>query len=264
MSTSELSTEENRIIVCLCCLDKPDDNYFNSFISLLIEGLLYRYSRVKGSLLPFARNKALRQVYANDPDFTHVLFIDDDMCNFGPFHLKRLLKADKDIISGLFTQRAPPFQITSAFLNKNKTLVEDIKAGNIGEAYFTGMAFTLIKKKVLDAMMEETTDGPLWFNIDRLPRDSFETEVEEFVKEKIEKYEDIIKIDIDFLKDSLLEAIAMGATCHRGSIPLGEDITFCRQARIMGFEVWVDCGCPIGHKGEKIYDYRDAFAAVNT
>ena len=38
----------------------------------------------------------------------------------------------------------------------------------------------------------------------------------------------------------------------------GEDIAFCERAKMLGFEMWVHCGVPVGHIGLMSYDIRNA------
>jgi GT2 family glycosyltransferase len=61
----------------------------------------------KGSLIPVGRNNCVAA--AQKIGATHALFLDTDMV-FPCDVLKRLLRADKDIIGALYAARRPPFQ----------------------------------------------------------------------------------------------------------------------------------------------------------
>lgn len=191
------------------------------------------------ALLPHARNLCVEGAYQRDPDFTHILFIDDDTSNFNEEGIVKLIEADKDIIGGVTVMRKPPFKITSPIQD-----LSILETNGLEEVPFIGMAFTLIKRSVLDKMREETPTGPVWFTLDRLPREGFYEEVKEY-------------------KGSITEAIAFGQNSHIGAPLLGEDVNFCRKARLLGFKCWVHGGVRLNHVGNKEYGIGDAFDFVD-
>jgi hypothetical protein len=267
MNTSDVKF---RIVAGVCSLESFKRQFVESLVETICDGVLDNWCSISGTLLPFTRNLIIRKVYVHTPDFTHIMFIDDDMYGFSGEHIRRLAEADKDIISGLMVYRSKPHKIVSSFINGEENLREDIKQGNLREAHFTGAAFTLIKREVFDQTLEETPQGPIWFTTDRMPRESFEVECEEFIKEKVkccneysldsENYR-VEDFDKD-VKSILQDAIVFGQQSHIGSIMLGEDIAFCKKARQLGFNVWVDCGCVVNHLGERGYNVNDSGGIV--
>lgn len=218
------------------------DNPFSGFVS------------ITGCLLPYARNKAIELVYQNNPEFTHVMFIDDDMDAFETQSILDLLNVDKDIISGLTVTRRPPHTIP----NKIKVTDEDLKNRIVLKVDFVGMAFTLIKREVLDAVREETPEGPIWFTMDREPRESYISDISDFVRDNCmnffsQKSEDQRLI----LGDLLRETIIFGRTLHLGSILSGEDFAFCKRAKVLGFYSFVHCGVQVGHVGTRTFTIAD-------
>jgi hypothetical protein len=228
---------------------------------LMVNQVFSGYVTTACALLPWARNTVIQGAYSSNPNFTHILFIDDDMCGFTVDSVNLLLDADKDIISGVMTHRKYPYKVVTAF--KKPMTIEDLKFQRIVEADHTGTAFTLIKRKVLDALREETHDGGLWFHCDREPRYSFENEKAEWVKDKLHKIQchDNAIIPFNF-EDLLNEAIFLGETSHLGSQMFGEDVGFCKRARKAGFTVWVHAGVVVGHIGQKVCNVMDTLEIV--
>jgi len=53
---------------------------------------------------------------------------------------------------------------------------------------------------------------------------------------------------------------AMKAPWFKSKVDISEDLGFCEEARDLGFRIWVDPTCIIGHVGPKAYDVNDYFA----
>ncbi len=248
---------DHKIVAGICTLGQPEDDFIDCVVSLVQSSLLYKFCKMTGTLLPFCRNAVIEQVYVRDPDFTHLFFIDDDMHNFNDESLQKLIDADKDVISAFMLKRKPPYQVVHSFKgNTTEQIQEQYALAQPVKVDKMGMAFTLIKREVLDAIREETDRGPLWFTTDREPRQGFTHEVESFIQSTIEKIESTEK-EIN-LKDILYRAIFMGQMSHIGTTITGEDVAFCCKANKLGFETWVHCGVPIGHIGKMSYDMRTA------
>jgi hypothetical protein len=220
--------------------------------------ILEGWAVIGGTLLPPSRNDSLKMIYNNCPEFTHVIFIDDDMDDFTHNHILKLVADDKDVVSALTTTRRPPYQLTNGLtsLYTDQEILDHIKNKNVVEAESVGMAFTLVKRSVLDALREETPLGPIWFTTDREPRPNFDADVEDFIDQCI---------DSPASKASQLrDAIEYGRMAHVGTVFVGEDIAFSSKVKNMGFTIWTDCGVSAGHIGEHTYDVRHTFAYLNT
>lgn len=111
---------------------------------------------VNNSLIHIGRNDLVRTCFEDSPDFTHLLFVDSDM-TFTNDSLTSLLDANKPIISGLATMRQYPFW--PAFTPRDGSarnftpLLSSLQEETPKplEVSGTGMAFTLIKREVLEA-----------------------------------------------------------------------------------------------------------------
>ena len=244
-------------VLAICSL-QYDPGCVWSLIELIKTNFFVGHVQVTTTLLPGARNTAIQQALLNNPDFTHLLFIDDDMVDFTIDHVEELVKADKDIISALVTMRKPPYTIPIELEGENsfdmKNILSFIKEERILPALHTGMAFTLIKRNVIDKLAEDTPKGQVWFTMDREPRDTFHKEMMQFAHDLKNKIVDGISLDVYTV---ISDAVAFGMSAHIGSDLLGEDIAFCKRAKKFGFQPFVHCGVIVGHMGSKPITVRD-------
>lgn len=235
---------------------KPQPEFLDFLLELMPFNLFRAFISTHICLLPQARNCVIQGAYEKCDDFTHILFIDDDMSNFGPFHLLKLLEADKPIVTAMTCMRLPPYSITAKFTEeelKEKKINRYVRNEEVRPVGHVGMAFTLIKREVLDATREETETDPVWFTNDRWPRPGFSEEIEEFIKDKLRINMGCV-ITKDNVPNWLKEAIAFGQTSHIGSRATGEDVAFCLKAEALGFQSYCHCGVSVGHIGTRIVD----------
>jgi len=127
----------------------------------------YVIGRVKsqGALVYEARNDIIKNAMEQFPDMTHLLFVDSDM-TFNVDNLNYLAESGKDIISGVACKRVYPFTPCYHSDEPNhddliKQLQKPIKEQKPFEVNGTGMAFTLIDKKVL--IKKHWNTDNLWF-----------------------------------------------------------------------------------------------------
>ena len=239
----EFDPKKFSISMVSCTIDNFPKAAVDSMILVCTSGILRSYLTVESTLLPQARNITVGAIYNNNPNFTHIVFVDSDMTNYSADHIIKLIMDDKPIISALVVSRKPPYKLVIHSFKTDNELAEAIQNKQIVESKNVGMAFTVIKREVLDAMKEDTEVGPVWFTVDREERESFSQEVDQF-KLEIKNKEFEINNIID-------KAIAMGQHSHRGTELIGEDIEFCRRARKLGFRSWVDCGVQVGHLAQQ-------------
>jgi len=237
-----------KIIAGICC-NNTKPKTIASLMQLAYSRLIDGWVVGGIGLLPSVRNDVIKKVYMNEPEFTHILFIDDDMSDFTHDHVQALLDADKPIISGLITSRVPPFKLISNLESKSKEeIIACINEQRIIEEPHVGMAFTLIKKQVIDTLAQPCD---IWFTMDRMPRQSFLKETQTFLEGLVNSS----KPEFDRYK----EAIAWGRTSFLGSELIGEDVEFCHRARFGNFKSYTHCGVIVGHIGTNPYTVRDNF-----
>ena len=251
--------EEPKIVIGVCTL-QYSKWMVDSLLDLVTQGEFAGWAIPESSLLPQTRNRAVQGAFECAPDFTHMLFIDDDMTGFTVNHVAKLFQDDKDIVSALCTTRRRPYKIVSFMNDKvdDKVIYEAIKNGEVKSTGACGMAFTLVKRKVFDTIREETPNKTIWFTMDRSPREGFDEEYQKFLNDSLNGD----SFNRAVVKRLLSQAKLMGQNSHIGSQILGEDVSFCRRAKEAGFTCWVDCGVSVGHIGENAYDFRYAFACA--
>lgn len=249
------------------CMMTPEKNFIRSLLPVIYDRIFTGWSIEQGTLLPYARNNIIRAMYNNDNDFTHILFIDDDMSEFDRNHVLKLLEDDKPIVSALVCKRAPPYNLVIDFLdNTMDTVMGHIKNKEVVESAYVGMAFTLITREVFDAVRETTPDGDMWFSLDREDREGFSDEVGEFVKKMDKNLDNAFNPTINYTcntKEMIIEAIEFGKTHQLGAVFTGEDAAFCFKAAKLGFKNYVDCGVSVSHIGSEEFDFRDSLMLAN-
>jgi len=245
-------------VICVCST-QFQYGAICSFIDLMRQAPKYhRINVVDSTLLPYARNKLVRMTYEVYPDFTHIIFVDDDMCGYLEEHFDALIQADKPIVSALVTTRRPPYQMVNSFPNMPpEQILQHIENMDILQSDLVGMAFTCIKREVFDATGEKLLEGNkkadgdiLWFTMDRSPRVDFEDEVENLINEAFKHK--------DELDTYLYRAVALGQNSHLGTPLVGEDCAFVRKAKTLSFKSYVHMGVLISHLGTKECNIKDS------
>lgn len=203
----------------------PEPDFFKSWTAMLTGGV---ESRDK-VLMPVSHQPAHRAANKLATSFLatrcdSLLLVDDDMMFAGDMLNKFRYNRDTwdyDIVSGLATTRVdPPRPITMRLqdpqpeapdLLKGDTfdLVKEFTDGDVLPVDATGLAFTLIKRHVLEAMIDE-------------------------------------KYGLDY---------TYFFTYGRGLE--SDDISFCRNARALGFTLAVDTNIKLGHIGQRVFTYQD-------
>jgi hypothetical protein len=168
------------------------------------------------SLISRARNTLVAK-FLNNPDSTHLMFVDADI-GWEPWHLLVLLNADKDVIGGLYPMKSMPVKWV---VNGFEGAAED---GPLQEVSKTGTGFMLIKRHVFDKLARHPA-------------------VKEF------------KNDIGLPKELDPHMKTYFDTAVREGRYYSEDWTFCENWRDFGGQVWVDKRVLLKHTGTYVFDY---------
>jgi hypothetical protein len=195
------------------------------------------------SLITRARNFIVSQ-FLGRPQFTHLLFVDADI-GFDPATVSRYLKADKDIVAGIYplkhldleaVRRLAPGQSVATTLRYATKLQdqESPDAEGFTKAEYAATGFMLIRRNVLERMAAN------------YPELKYE---HSFTFDDRVKAEDVAHLYALF--DTSLDQ-------DRG-LYLPEDYTFCNRWRAMGGEIWVDVRSKFTHVGT--YAYQGDFSA---
>ena len=169
------------------------------------------------SLISRARNTLVAK-FLNNPDSTHLMFIDADI-GWEPWHLLVLLNRDVDVIGGLYPMKTLPVKwVVNGF--------DGAEQGPDGlqEVSKTGTGFMLVKRHVFEKLNSHPAVRA--FNNDiGLPKE---------LDRHLKTYYD---------------------TAVRENRYYSEDWTFCENWRDLGGKVWIDKRVLLRHTGTYVFDY---------
>jgi len=169
------------------------------------------------SLISRARNTLVAK-FLNNPDSTHLMFVDADI-GWEPWHLLVMLNRDVDVIGGLYPMKTLPVKwVVNGF--------EGAEEGPDGlqEVSKTGTGFMLVKRHVFEKLNAHPAVKP--FNNDiGLPKE---------LDKHLKTYYD---------------------TAVRENRYYSEDWTFCENWRDLGGKIWVDKRVLLKHTGTYVFDF---------
>ena len=169
------------------------------------------------SLISRARNTLVAK-FLNNPDSTHLMFVDADI-GWEPWHLLVLLDRQVDVIGGLYPMKTLPVKwVVNGFDGAEEG------PNGLQEVSKTGTGFMLVKRAVFDKLNAHPAVKP--FNNDiGLPKE---------LDKHLKTYYD---------------------TAVRENRYYSEDWTFCENWRDMGGKIWVDKRVLLRHTGTYVFDY---------
>lgn len=167
------------------------------------------------SLVPRARNSLVAKFMTFEPKSTHLMFVDADIA-FEPEEVIKLVLADKDLIGGLYPKKALPI---SYVVNKVQNAVAE-KEGSVVEVENLGTGFMMIKRSVIEKMIETWPDL---------------------------HYRDTIGLDEKYspMKYALFDTEIDPKTKEY----LSEDYVFCKRWKELGGKVFADLSITLTHNG---------------
>lgn len=176
--------------------------------------------------------------FLNDPAFsdcTHFLRTDDDM-TYPPNAVQRLLDADKPLVVGCYTWRAPPYWVCADIVggtgkaSKINITREMIQDESICEINGAGSGFMLIKRGVLEDVAR------LW--------EKYHKAFKANMPEQFHGWEPVPYFPVLFNEG------------HMAST----DFSFCGAVRAAGHKMYLHCGVVVGHIWKKqisVLDHLD-------
>jgi hypothetical protein len=184
--------------------------------------------------------------FLDNPDTTHLLFVDADIA-FSVEQIKRMLAFDKDFVAGLYpakiidwAQLAQRFghsteKLDEAGLAYVGALCEGTSAKreqDFANATYAGTGFQLIKRSVFEKMIKAYPETK-YKALHAFPRPSQPSD------------------HLYALFDCMIDP--------ESGVYLSEDYAFCRRWRAIGGEIWLDLNSQLNHSGS--YTYRGHAAA---
>lgn len=204
------------------------------------------------ALIHSSRNRAMAAT-RTDADF--VLFVDDDMLP-PPEALLQLLGHDLPVVSALCTTRFQPVRLALSVWSPERNLFAVVRTVALGKVVkgplCPGAAFLLVKREVIDAVIEDHLWGADWMRRNRATMDRMKvrTEHREQERSRIEKARRALwasdryaRVFDYFVQDDERES--------------GEDISFAKRLLDLGIETAVDAGLVVGHVGPKVWTVHD-------
>ena len=169
------------------------------------------------SLISRARNTLVAK-FLNNPDSTHLMFVDADS-GWEPWHLLVLLNRQVDVIGGLYPMKSLPIKwVVNGFEGAEEGV------DGLQEVSKTGTGFMLVKRDVFEKLNAHPAVKP--FNNDiGLPKE---------LDQHLRTYYD---------------------TAVRENRYYSEDWTFCENWRDIGGKVWVDKRVLLRHTGTYVFDF---------
>jgi len=114
----------NKVALALCTYKYIDAACVANLINVATKGIINAYCITSGTIVQHARNDVTNTIYESCPEFTHILYVDSDQCDFNVDSIDKLIKADKDIIAGITVQRNKPHKITLQPLQNHACVTE--------------------------------------------------------------------------------------------------------------------------------------------
>jgi len=148
------------------------DRMLEFMSTALNSGIHVSYTRTEGSLIPHVREKSLghdittldptKEIYSHPfkgADYDYILITDSDIV-FRYDDFKRLLDADKDVITGIYRMTNLKYCCVPYYTPYDKATflefdqLKKLRSENSGpiELWHGGLGFTLIKKGVLESV----------------------------------------------------------------------------------------------------------------
>ncbi len=192
---------------------------------------------VNDSLVTRARNYLTFQ-FLNSPA-THLMWIDADI-GFDPVDIVRMVRADKDIVCGIYPKKeinwlavaraanagVPPERLreheSSLVVNLIDSSQDRVTAEGLVEIANAGTGFMLIKRGVFDALAGDTPSY----------------------------------VDSSTPGLELKEFYAVSIDSDSGNSLLSEDYHFCKSARDRGFPIFAAPWVRLNHTGTYIFGHR--------
>lgn len=188
------------------------------------------------SLVERARNILAARFLASDA--THLLFIDADI-GFLPSTVLRLLRADKDVMTGVYSKKAYNWEHIKAKLH----------AGDSEAVHQMGLDFNINIANLSEPISKEgfvrVLDSATGFML-----------IKRHVLERMaDAYRSELSCVNDIMGQSIREYVALFACMidPESKRFLSEDYSFCRRYQQLGGDIWADLASPLAHVGSQVF-----------
>lgn len=173
--TNYMENKEVKILIGVITAEMVRRADFYDYFNMLEKPAGTGIAFIHGQSPARGRNMIIEQ--ALEHDFTHVLFVDDDVA-FSPDAMMKLLAHNKDIVSGLYLMRNYPHHpiMFDEALDDGRCFTHYLSDGESGlvKIVAAGAGFLLIKTEVLRKMIPfcpGKLDKTCWFTLGELEND---------------------------------------------------------------------------------------------
>jgi hypothetical protein len=252
-------TDKNRLVVATPCFGgQVSTIYVNSIFQLQRAvrsrpNLELKVELRDGDALITRARANLVTAFLDDPEATHLLFIDADI-GFSPEQVYRLLDSGADVVAGLYPiKRVNWTKAKRAIANDHENVpaaaldyvfgLEDANnvavVGGFARVRYVGTGFLMIQRHVLEKMCQHPDYASLRF----LHEHSFDA------------------LAGSQNRFALFECMIDPAT----GTYLSEDFAFCKRWTDIGGEIWADLESRLSHVGPSVFhgDIATQFASAS-
>ena len=223
----------------------------NSFQFLSSSRIAVTLRFLQGSLINRSRNE-LVSLFLEDVESTHLLFIDSDIFDFDKGCLQRIVRADKDVIGGVYP-------IKKLEEDRVKLLYKNFPESNHKEIFSGSYKYNINVGKSLFAVHEEAKNNDGFLEVDQLAtgfllikRTVFETMIEAYPERKYIPYPDQKEFQSGNLYNFFDSYIDQETNEY-----LSEDYGFCQLWTKLDGKIYADSQSPLSHAG--LFDYKGSF-----
>lgn len=224
-----MSYENVHVHFCIpCYAGQLTEATFTSFVKFSLYARRFNLqwtldTMVNESLITRGRNNLAAKMLHNT-NATHLMFIDSDI-RFEPDSIIKLIDADKDLVGGLYPVKGYPIRYVV------NGMAEPINEGQLEEVRHIGTGFMMIKRTVLEQMIEKYPE---------------------------KKFKDSINVGKQY--EPFMYAL-FETTLDSDGHYMSEDWYFCDKWRDMGGKVWAHKGIVLNHNG--FHEFRGNVEAIN-
>ncbi len=193
------------------------------------------------SLITRARN-TLVQLFMDDEQYTHLLFIDADI-GFQPMNIERLIRADKDIACGIYPRKCIHWnQVIKAIKENPNITEEEISYKSLGYNLNFEDSNSIQLQNGFAEVMEAATGMML------IKRDVFSKMRKAYPERKY--ISDQIINGKSWRSDNCYDLFGVGKLpWDESERYLSEDYYFSRLWSKIGGKIWADLASPLTHHG---------------
>lgn len=202
------------------------------------------YATVDGSYVSVARNY-FANVLLRNPQFTHLVMIDSDMC-FEGHVISRLLRSGKPVVAAAYSQRRMNMESFAGAARNPELALPDLAALSLQYNIQPDLEPGTRQVRVVDGMCRVTTVA---LGCSVIRRDAFE----DLIASGMARVQPGDWSRIFSLEDPFYDFF--GEITLENGTRLSEDYSFCKRwLSTRGNEIWAVVDEPIGHVGDMVFN----------